>query len=69
MLSARCDNKSQVTGTLTKTLLGQLRGTQQLCPGLCRQTLAVQCHRGDGDPSQGSYARGGINTPTAPLPP
>lgn len=64
MLSARCDNKSQMTGTVTKTFPGQLCGTQQLCT----QTPAVQWHRGDGDPSI-SYARGGTNTPRLPLPP
>lgn len=34
MLSARCDNNSQMTGTLTwETFPGKLSGTQQLCSG------------------------------------
>lgn len=65
MLSARCDNKSQMTGTLTwETFPGKLSGTQQLCTHI----PAVQWHRGDGDPSI-LYVRGRINTPRPPLPP
>lgn len=63
MLSARCDNKSQMTATLTKTFPGQLCGKHS--PTALQAIPAVQWHKGDGDPRI-SYARGGINTPSLP---